>query len=113
MDKLWIVFLFLGVFLLVNNFAKRFLIKLIASGKNETTVFVNPAEEDDPKTSWEKRGQRREPEQAEFELPEEDFFENEKTEFYGSFEEELKNLSDEEIYEVLEKAGISGEEGVF
>ena len=113
MDKLWIVFLFLGVFLLVNNFAKRFLIKMIASGKTESAVFVNPEEEDDPKASWEKRGQRREPEQAEFDLPEEDFFENEKTEFCENFEEELQNLSEEEISEVLEKAGIIDEEGEF
>ena len=111
MDKLWIVFLFLGVFLLVNNFAKRFLIKLIASGKTENTVFVSPEEEDDPKASWEKRGQRREPEQAEFNLPEEDFFGNEKTEFCENFEEALLNLSEEEISEVLEKAGIFNEEG--
>ena len=113
MDKLWIVFLFLGVFLLINNFAKRFLIKRIASQKTESTVFINPEEEDDPKVSWEKRGQRREPLQAEFDLPEEDFFENEKNEFCKNFEEEFKNLSEEEISEVLEKSGMLNEGGNF
>ncbi len=111
MDKLWIVFLFLGVFLLINNFAKRLLINRIASGKTDGDVFIIPEDEQDQRILWEKRGQRREPQKAEFDLPKEDFFENEKTEFYGSFEEELKNLSEEEICEVLEKAGIFEKEG--
>ena len=54
MDKLWIVFLFLGVFLLINNFAKRFLIKAMASKNTESPVFVSSEDETDPKVFWEK-----------------------------------------------------------
>ena len=112
-DKLWIVFLFLGVFLLINNFAKRFLISLVASQKCETAVFVSEDEEADPKIFWEKEGFRREPEQADFVLPEEDFFENEKTEFSEIFEEEFSGLSEAEANKILEEAGIFEKEGEF
>ncbi len=111
MDKLWIVFLFLGVFLLINNFAKRFLISMIASKKYESSVFVPNEDETDPKVFWEKEGFRREPEQAEFDLPAKDFFEDERTEFSGNFEDELKNLSDDELEKVLNEAGLLNKEG--
>ena len=39
------------------------------------------------------------------------FFENEKNEFSESFEDELKNLSEEEIGKVLEEAGLFEKEG--
>lgn len=106
MDKLWIVFLFLGVFLLINNFAKRFFIGLINSDKCESSVFVPEDDENDPKVFWEKEGFRRIPEQAEFVLPEEDFFENEKTEFSEEFEGEFSGLSEKEINNILEETGI-------
>ena len=106
MDKLWIVFLFLGVFLFINNFAKRFFIGLIASDKCESSVFVPEDDENDPKVFWEKEGFRREPEQAEYILPEKDFFEDEKTEFSEDFEEEFSGLSEKEIENILEEAGI-------
>ena len=112
MDKLWIVFLFLGVFLLINNFAKRFLIKLIVSGKTEPEVFVSAEESgEDPRIFWEKNGLRREPEQADFSVPEEDFFENEKTEFPENFEEEFLGISEEETEEILKEAGLYEREG--
>ena len=106
MDKLWIVFLFLGVFLLINNFAKRFFIGLINSDKCESSVFVPEDDENDPKVFWEKEGFRRMPEQAEYVLPEEDFFENEKTEFSEEFEGEFSGLSEKEVKNILEEAGI-------
>ena len=106
MDKLWIVFLFLGVFLLINNFAKRFFIGLINSDKCESSVFVPEDDENDPKVFWEKEGFRRKPEQAEYVLPEEDFFENEKTEFSEEFEGEFSGLSEKEINNILEETGI-------
>ena len=106
MDKLWIVFLFLGVFLLINNFAKRFFIGLINSDKCESSVFVPEDDENDPKVFWEKEGFRRKPEQAEYVLPEEDFFENEKTEFSEEFEGEFSGLSEKEIKKILEETGI-------
>ena len=112
MDKLWIVFLFLGVFLLINNFAKRFLVKLIASGKTEPEVFVSAEERgEDPKIFWEKNGFRREPEQADFSVPEEDFFENEKNEFSENFEEEFSGISEEEADKILKEAGLYEVEG--
>ena len=111
MDKLWIVFLFLGVFLLINNFAKRFFIGLINSDKCESSVFIPEDDENDPKVFWEENGFRREAQQADYELPEADFFENEKTEFSENFEDELKNLSEKEIAEVLEEAGLFEKEG--
>ena len=100
MDKLWIVFLFIGVFLLINNFAKRFFIGLINSDKCESSVFVPEDDENDPKVFWEEKGFRREPQQADFELPEEDFFENEKTEFSEEFEGEFSGLSEKEINKI-------------
>ena len=106
MDKLWIVFLFLGVFLLINNFAKRFFIGLINSDKCESSVFIPEDDENDPKVFWEKEGFRRKPEQAEYVLPEEDFFENEKTEFSEEFEGEFSGLSEKEINNILEETGI-------
>ena len=111
MDKLWIVLLFLGVFLLINNFAKRFLIKVIASEKCESSVFVSSEDETDPKVFWEKEGFRRNAEQADFVLPKEDFFENEKTEFSEDFEKELSGISEEEAKEILKEAGIYEMEG--
>ena len=106
MDKLWIVFLFLGVFLLINNFAKRFFIGLINSDKCESSVFIPEDDENDPKVFWKKEGFRRKPEQAEYVLPEEDFFENEKTEFSEEFEGEFSGLSEKEINKILEETGI-------
>ena len=111
MDKLWIVLLFLGVFLFVNNFIKRAAIRFLNSADNQSSVSAITAEKDDPKVFWEENGFRREAQQADYELPEADFFENEKTEFSENFEDELKNLSEKEIAEVLEEAGLFEKEG--
>ena len=111
MDKLWIVLLFLGVFLFVNNLIKRAAIRFLNSADNQSSVSAITAEKDDPKVFWEENGFRREAQQADYELPEEDFFENEKTEFSESFEDEFKNLSEEEIGEVLKEAGLFEKEG--
>ena len=111
MDKLWIVFLFLGVFLLINNFAKRFLIRAMVSKNTEGSVFVSSEDETDPRTFWEKEGFRRKAEQADFILPEEDFFENEKTEFSEDFEKEFSGISEEEAKEILKEAGLYEKEG--
>ena len=111
MDKLWIVLLFLGVFLILSNLIKSFAIRFLNSAENQSSVSAIVSEKDDPKVFWAEEGFRREPEQAEFELPEEDFFENEKTEFPEKFEDEFKNLSEEEIDKVLTDAGLFEEEG--
>lgn len=111
MDKLWIVLLFLGVFLIGSNIIKRIAIRFINSAENQSSFFAAAAEKDDPKVFWEEKGFRREPEQAEFDLPEEDFFGNEKTEFSENFEDEFKNLSEEEMNGIFEEAGILETEG--
>lgn len=111
MDKLWIVLLFLGVFLLGSNIIKGIAIRFINSAENQSSVSVITAEKDDPKVFWNEKGFRREPQQAEFVLPEEDFFENEKTEFPENFEDEFKNLSEEEKNRIFEEAGIFETEG--
>ena len=111
MDKLWIVLLFLGVFLILSNLIKSFAIKFLNSAENQSSVSAIVSEKDDPKVFWKEKGFRREPEQADYELPEEDFFGNEKTEISENFEDELKNLSEEEIGEVLEKSGLLAKEG--
>lgn len=106
MDKLWIVILFLCAFLICSCIVKRFAIKSLNSAESRSAVGVITAEKDDPKVFWEKEGFRREPQQADFELPDTDFFENEKMEFEESFERELENLSYEDVCEILETAGL-------
>lgn len=111
MDKLWIVLLFLGAFLIGSNLVKRLMIRFINSAENQSSVSAITAEKDDPKVFWAEEGFRREPEQADYELPPEDFFGDEKTEFSENFEDEFKNLSEEEIYEVLEKSDLFEKKG--
>ncbi len=111
MDKIWIVFLFLGVFFIMNNFVKKIFLRRMASESVQEAYTEDAADKEDPKVFWEKEGRRREPENAEYVLPEEDFFDNEKTEFFDSFEEEFNNLSDEERNRILEEAGLSLEDG--
>jgi hypothetical protein len=106
MDKLWIVLLFLGVFLLGSNIIKGIAIRFLNSAENQSSVSAITAGKDDPKVFWEEKGFRREPQQADFELPEEDFFENEKTEFSEEFEGEFSGLSEKEINNILEETGI-------
>ncbi len=106
MDKLFIVILFLCAFLICSSIVKRFAIKSINSAENKSAVSAITAEKDDPKIFWEKEGFRREPLQADFELPDTDFFENEKTEFEESFEREFENLSYEDTCEILETVGL-------
>ena len=111
MDKLWIVLLFLGVFLLLSNIVKRFAVRFISSAENQNAVSAMVSEKDDPKVFWKEEGFRREPQQADFELPEEDFFENEKTEMSENFEDEFKNLSEEEQNMIFEESGLFETEG--
>ncbi|MBQ7875026.1 MAG: hypothetical protein IJ306_07725 [Oscillospiraceae bacterium] len=111
MDKLWIVLLFLGVFLIGSNIVKKLMIRFMNSADNQSALSAMTAEKEDPKVFWAEEGMRRDFEQAEYELPKEDFFESEKTEFAESFEEEFINLSEEEIKSVLEEADLFEKEG--
>lgn len=111
MDKLWIILLFLGAFLIGSNIVKKLMIRFINSADNQSAVSAMTANKEDPKVFWAEEGLRRDFEQAEYELPEEDFFQNEKNEFADDFEEEFANLSEEEAKEILEKAGLFEREG--
>lgn len=111
MDKIWIVFLFLGIMLFGNRAVKYFLIRKMSSEAAGNDAFVPFEEKEDPKVFWEKEGLRREPELADYQLSEEDFFENEKTEFSGSFEEEFRGISEADAKDILIKAGIYEKRG--
>lgn len=109
MDKLWIVLLFLGVFFIGSSLVKRLMIRFINSADNQSAISAMTADKEDPKVFWAEEGLRRDFEQAEYDLPEEDFFENEITEI--DFEKDIENLSDEEINAILEETGLFEEEG--
>lgn len=111
MDKMWIVLLFLCVFLIGNAVVKKIVIRFLNSADNQSAISAIAAEKDDPKVFWEKEGFRREPENAEFVLPEKDFFENEKTEISENFEDEFSGLSDSEAREILLETGLFEKEG--
>ena len=63
-----------------------------------------------PKDIWKKEGCSRSFENAEYTLPDEDFFEDEKTEFPQTEEELFSGLSDEEKQEIMREAGLSEDE---
>ena len=111
MDKFWTVLLFLFVFLLVSSIVKRLAVRFINSADNKKAVSVITAEKEDPKVFFAEEGLRRDFEKAEYTLPEEDFFENEKNEFSESFEEEFNALSDDEARMILEESGLFEKEG--
>lgn len=111
MDKVWIILLFLFVFLLVSSIVKRLAIRFISSADSQNAVSVITEEKEDPKVFFAEEGLRRDFENAEYTLPEEDFFENEKTEFADSFEKEFDALSDEEARMILEQSGLFEKEG--
>lgn len=110
MDKLWLVLLFLGIFLICSIIVKRIVINALNTAERRSTISAITAEKNDPKVYWEESGKKRNFENAEVVLSENDFFENEETEFSPTFEEEFSNLSDEETEEILKKAGIYTEE---
>ena len=111
MNKIWIVLLFLCVFLLLSSIVKRFAIRFINSAESQSSYSPTIAEKEDPRVFWNEEGKRREPENAEYELPEEDFFETEKTEFPETFEESFFGLSEDEKEKILSEAGLFEEEG--
>lgn len=111
MDKMWIVLLFLGVFLIADNIIRRIAIRSLNSAENQSAVSAITTEKEDTRVFWAEEGLRREPENAEFELPEEDFFGNEKTEISEKFEDEFSGLSEEETEKILKETGLFEKEG--
>lgn len=68
--------------------------------------------DDSPKDIWKKEGCSRSFDNAEYDLPEEDFFENEETELPDTEEELFSGLSEEEKNEILKETGLlEGEDG--
>ena len=111
MDKIWIIPLFLCVFFISNNLIKRLIYKKMFAQSAKEGSSATIEDKEDPRVFWKEEGLRREPENAELELPEKDFFENEKTEFFEDFEKEFSGLSDEEAEKILEEAGLLEKEG--
>ncbi len=113
MDKLWIVLLFLGVFLIGSSIVKRLVINALSTADRQSAISAITADKDDPKVYWEESGKKRNFENAKITLSEKDFFEKEETEFSETFEDEFSGLSDEEAAEILKEAGIfeEGSEG--
>lgn len=90
---------------------KRIFIKYISSDAEGNKASATALEKEDPSVFWREEGRRREPEKAEYSLPDEDFFGNEKTEFSEDFFDELKTLSEEEAEAVLSEAGLIEKKG--
>ena len=66
----------------------------------------NDGDQSEEQYSWEKEGRHRGFETQEFELPKEDFFENEKTELPGSVEEIFSGIPEDEAEKLLCEAGL-------
>lgn len=77
----------------------------------ENNMTKEPEEKaESPKDIWKKEGCSRSFENAEYTLPEEDFFENEKTEFPQTEEELFSGISEEEKQSILKEAGLLEDE---
>ena len=102
-DKLWIVLIFLCVFLLGTAVVKKLTIKALSSAERQSTISLMTEGKDDPKVFWEEEGCRREFENADYTLPENDFIENERTEFPENLEEEMDSISLKEALAILDE----------
>lgn len=101
MGKPVIFLLFVVALLLGQRIFVRFFIKLNSRFSNDDTKenVIDTA------SDWKKFGKRRDFENAEYELQNEDFFENEVTETESLYEA-FDGLSDDEIETIAEEAGI-------
>ncbi|MGN0628780.1 MAG: hypothetical protein ACI4IW_04050 [Oscillospiraceae bacterium] len=107
----WEVLVFIAVLLVCSVLVRRFIIKMINSADRQSASAVIAAGSDDPLARWNESGRRRDFENADYELPAEDFFENEKTEL-PNLEKALEGLSEREAEEIMRESGIlDGEEG--
>ncbi len=110
MEKLIIVLLFLGAMIIGKGIFTRLLGRMMNSAAAKGIEFSPEGETDLDR--WKASGCGRNFENAEMELPAEDFFENETTELQ-SLEEAFAGLSAAEAEKILNLAGISsgGKEG--
>lgn len=112
MKEIFFIMLFLMTLLIGGTVARVLTVRVIKFGDKEASSSAPETEEmEDPKIFWKEKGFCRDFEKEEAEIPQEDFFENEKTELPESFDEEFEGLGEEEIAEILEKAGIFEEGG--
>lgn len=104
------VLIFIVVLLICSVLVRKFFIKMINSADRQSASAAIAAG-DDPLARWNESGRRRNFENADYELPAEDFFENEKTEL-PNLEKALEGLSEREVEEIMIESGIlNGEEG--
>lgn len=77
----------------------------------ENNMTKEPEEKaESPKDIWKKEGCSRSFENAEYTLQDEDFFEDEKTEFPQTEEELFSGISEEEKQSILKEAGLLEDE---
>ena len=98
-----VVFLFfVAVLLLGQRIFIRFLVKANSRFLNNGDAEIG---ENDLASDWKNSGKYRDFENAEYELGEEDFFENEVTEAESLYEA-FEGLSDDEVKMIAEETGI-------
>ncbi len=105
LENWWIFLIFAATCVLcalISAKTSRKYMNYYENGGNNAPEVKEPS----PKEIWKKEGCSRSFENAEFELPEEDFFENEKTELPETEEELFSGLSEEEKEAVITEAGL-------
>ena len=75
MEK-WVILIFVAVFLVCSFFVKRFMIRMINSAERQSAVAAINSKEDSPLDYWQESGNSRKFENADYPLPEEDFFQS-------------------------------------
>lgn len=109
MEHWWVYALFIatcGICALITTKTNRKYMNYYENNMTKTPEI----KEDSPKDIWKKEGCSRSFENAEYALPEEDFFGNEKTELPETEEELFSGLSEEEKREILKESGLLEDE---
>lgn len=112
MEKWWIWVLFGGALLLgslISSVVSANFFRNAAKNEDGAPAAGRKKAAAEPETPWEKEGRRGSFESSGYELPEDDFFENEKTELPEDFEELFSGISEEEAGELLCEADLLSE----
>ena len=109
MENWWVYLLFAATCALCALLTKKTNKKYMNYYENNMTKTPDK-KEDSPKDIWKKEGCSRSFENAEYDVPEEDFFGNEKTELPETGEELFSGLSEEERCEIMKEAGLLEDE---
>lgn len=105
MEHWWVYLLFAAICALCALITTKTNRKYMNYYENNLTNAPNK-KEDSLKDIWKKEGCSRSFENAEYNLSEDDFFEDEKTELPKTEEELFSGLSDEEKQSILKEAGL-------